>query len=255
MTDLLLSPSTYNWLAWIWIAVAAVTFVSLFRTTAPYGRHGRSGWGPRLPARWAWLLMESPALWWTGGLIWLAGVGGPALGLAALWLAHYTYRVLIYPLRLRRSSHPYPVVIAGMAFAFQLISGLLIASRLASPWGGYPSSWWLDPRFLVGVAIMLVGVGINHRADTILRQLSRISPDNYQIPHGFLYRWVSSPNYLGEIIEWIGWAIASWSLAGAAFAVWTFANLVPRAVAHHRWYQQHFDDYPAQRRAVLPGLL
>jgi hypothetical protein len=44
---------------------------------------------------------------------------------------------------------------------------------------------------------------------------------------------VSCPNYLGEILEWIGWAIATWSLAGWVFAIWTMANLAPRAFTNH----------------------
>jgi protein-S-isoprenylcysteine O-methyltransferase Ste14 len=67
-----------------------------------------------------------------------------------------------------------------------------------------------------------------------------------------MYRWVSCPNYLGEIIEWLGWAIATWSLPGLAFAVWVAANLIPRARAHHAWYQEHFSEYPPGRKALLP---
>jgi protein-S-isoprenylcysteine O-methyltransferase Ste14 len=70
-----------------------------------------------------------------------------------------------------------------------------------------------------------------------------------------MYRWVSCPNYFGEMLEWIGWAIATWSLAGSAFAIFTIANLLPRALANHRWYQTEFPDYPSDRRAVIPGLL
>ena len=66
---------------------------------------------------------------------------------------------------------------------------------------------------------------------------------------------MSSPNYLGEIIEWTGWAIATWSLAGTAFAVYTAANLASRAFANHRWYRDRFPDYPSDRRALVPFLL
>ena len=78
---------------------------------------------------------------------------------------------------------------------------------------------------------------------------------HYSIPHGGFYRYVSCPNYLGEIVEWIGWAILTWSLAGLAFAVFTIANLLPRALAIHRWYRKEFSDYPATRKAVIPFLL
>jgi len=33
------------------------------------------------------------------------------------------------------------------------------------------------------------------------------------------------------------------------------ANLVPRAMAHHRWYRETFKDYPEGRRALIPYLL
>ena len=57
-------------------------------------------------------------------------------------------------------------------------------------------------------------------------------------------------------MEWIGWAILTWSLAGVAFAVYTAANVGPRAFTNHRWYLEKFgDEYPKERRALIPFLL
>jgi len=92
-------------------------------------------------------------------------------------------------------------------------------------------------------------------ADAILVRLREPGGSRYRVPEGGLYRWVSCPNYLGEIVEWLGWAVATWSLPGLAFAVFTMANLVPRAMANHRWYRQEFPDYPETRRALIPGVL
>ena len=44
------------------------------------------------------------------------------------------------------------------------------------------------------------------------------------------------------------------AIAGLAFAVYTFANLAPRAIDHHTWYRQRFSDYPPERRALIPYL-
>lgn len=74
----------------------------------------------------------------------------------------------------------------------------------------------------------------------------------YQIPHGGMYELVSCPNYLGETIEWIGYAVTTGSIPGAAFAFYTFANLAPRAHQHHQWYKEKFSDYPANRKAYIP---
>ncbi|MDE0023959.1 MAG: hypothetical protein OXP69_06030 [Spirochaetaceae bacterium] len=40
-----------------------------------------------------------------------------------------------------------------------------------------------------------------------------------------------------------------------AFAMWTIANLVPRALWRHSWYRKACADYPRRRRALLPALL
>lgn len=99
-----------------------------------------------------------------------------------------------------------------------------------------------------------MGFVINRAADRTLRSLRGPGETGYKIPQGGLYRWISCPNYLGEIVEWVGWAIATWSLPGLLFAVWTAANLIPRARAHHIWYHEQFNNYPVERRALIPGL-
>jgi len=100
--------------------------------------------------------------------------------------------------------------------------------------------------------LFFAGFAINHHSDGILRQLRTLGETVYKIPRGGLFERVSCANYFGEIIEWCGWAIAIWSLPGLVFAVWTAANLVPRARAHHNWYPIQFPDYPPQRRALIP---
>jgi steroid 5-alpha reductase family enzyme len=96
---------------------------------------------------------------------------------------------------------------------------------------------------------------INIKSDDILFALRDDGSTGYKIPSGGLFEKVSCPNYLGEIIEWTGWAIATWSLAGATFAIWTVCNLAPRALAHHKWYKEEFEEYPENRKALVPFLL
>ncbi|MFM7990626.1 MAG: hypothetical protein ACKPKO_66025, partial [Candidatus Fonsibacter sp.] len=45
-------------------------------------------------------------------------------------------------------------------------------------------------------------------------------------------------NYFGECLEWLGFAIASWSLPALAFSWFTFANIGPRAYHHHLFYKE-----------------
>ncbi len=144
------------------------------------------------------------------------------------------------------------LAIALLGMLFNTGNGYLNGRWLFTLSGGYPISWLADPRFLLGLALFLAGLSVNTQADRALRQLRRPGESGYKIPQGGLFRWISCPNYLGEMIEWIGWAIATWSWPGLAFAVWVAANLVPRAQAHHRWYHEHFPDYPPERKALLP---
>jgi 3-oxo-5-alpha-steroid 4-dehydrogenase 1 len=32
-------------------------------------------------------------------------------------------------------------------------------------------------------------------------------------------------------------------------------NLLPRALSHHKWYNEEFDGYPPERKAVVPFVL
>ena len=52
---------------------------------------------------------------------------------------------------------------------------------------------------------------------------------------GGMFEYVSGGNYASEICEWAGFALAAGTLPAAAFALFTFCNLAPRAHHHHRW--------------------
>jgi protein-S-isoprenylcysteine O-methyltransferase Ste14 len=238
------------------MAVGVIVFVSLFFVNAPYGRHVRAGWGPTVPSRLGWMVMESPALLGFAAVYAVGrNAGQPApSALCALWLVHYTNRAIIFPRRLRDAQKPMPLSVVALAIVFNLINAYLNA-RAVSQLGAYPKAWLVDPRFVVGVVLFAAGMAVNVSSDNILLALRRPGEAGYRIPQGGLFRWVSMPSYLGELVEWAGWAVATWSLAGLSFLVFTFANLVPRAVANHRWYQGTFGDaYPQGRRAVFPFL-
>lgn len=239
-------------LVWSWFGVAAVTAISLFFLSAPYGRHAREGWGPPIQARWGWMIMELPAAL----TIAICFALRPPSSLVpwvmlAMWEVHYVNRSLIFPLRLRGGHKPMPIAIPAMAVFFNAINGYL-NGRALTVFASYDRSWFTDPRFVVGAVMMVLGFAINLRADATLRRLRAPGEAHYKIPRGGLYDYIASPNYFGEIIEWTGWAVLTWSLAGLSFAVWTAANLAPRAWTHHRWYRQQFPDYPRERRALIP---
>lgn len=234
--------------------LAVPTFAALLWTTAPYGRHVREGWGPTLPSRVGWILMECPTVLLFGA-VFFAGEHRfelVPLVLLAFWHLHYVHRTFVFPFRMRISGKRMSLSVVALGVLFNSINAYVNA-RWISGFGTYASSWLLDPRFLAGALVFLCGLAINLHADTVLISLRKPGESGYKIPRGGMYRWVSSPNYLGEIVEWLGWALMTWSLPGLAFAVYTTANLAPRAISNHRWYREKFPgEYPAERRALIP---
>lgn len=250
MTELAL----HGWLVRAWFLLALATFAVLFGIVAPYGRHARAGWGPTVPARLGWLVMEVPAV-----VVPLAtALGGQGSGLSwlllALWLVHYVHRAFVYPFRMRMSGRTMPLVIALLGAGTNIVVNYLIFRWHfgLGPLG--PSGPGDLLRVGIGGALFGVGMAINLHSDAALRRLRAPGEGGYRIPQEGAHRVVSCPNYLGEIVEWTGFAICAASPAAWAFLAWTVANLVPRARDHHRWYRTTFPDYPPDRRALLPWL-
>jgi 3-oxo-5-alpha-steroid 4-dehydrogenase 1 len=251
------SPALFQALLVGWLAVGAAVFVALLFVAAPYGRHGRPGWGPLVGASLGWTVMEAPAVVVMAWLFFTSerSTQPVAIAFLVLWEVHYAYRALVAPLRLAPGAAPMPVAVMGMGFLFNLVNGWLQGEWLFRSGPLRQADWLAGPAFLTGAALFVAGMVVNRRADAALRGLRPRGDAGYHVPRGELFELVSCPNYLGEIVEWGGWALATWSLAGLAFAFWTTANLLPRALAHHRWYRARFPDYPARRRAIVPWLL
>ncbi len=242
-------------LTWAIIALAPVTLVCLFLIAAPYGRHYRSGWGPGLSNRLGWLVMELPTVVVFLVVYWRGDSARQLLPLVflVLWQGHYVYRAFIFPFLIRGSSKPMPLVIVLLGFFFNC-QNAYVNARFISHFGTYPADWLHDPRFVVGVTFFVVGFAIHLKADQMLRTLRAPGDSGYRVPRGWLYEYVACPNYLGEIIQWFGFALATWSLPGLAFALYTLANLGPRALSNRAWYRERFKDYPLRRRALVPFL-
>ncbi len=243
----------FHWLNYGWLLVAPVVFLALLFVTAPYGRYHRGGWGPSFGGVAGWIVMELPALLALPLAFFLSGrAPGPAeVAFLAMWEAHYLHRTFVFPLRRRAYLEPVPVLIALFGVAFNVANGYLNGRWLGHFSPGYADAWLLDPRFLAGVAVFAAGMAINIHSDEVILDLRR-GGGGFQIPRRGVHRLVASPNYLGELLEWTGWALATWSLPGLTFAVWTFANLGPRARSHLRWYREKFPDYPSDRTGIIP---
>ncbi|MDE6342774.1 MAG: 3-oxo-5-alpha-steroid 4-dehydrogenase, partial [Muribaculaceae bacterium] len=149
-----------------------------------------------------------------------------------------------------------PLCIVMLGAIFNLVNAYLIGGWLfyVAPEGEYTPAWLADPRFVGGVVLFFAGMAVNLHSDHIIRHLRKPGDRRHYIPRGGMFRYVTSANYLGELMEWIGFAVLTWSLPGVIFALWTFANLGPRARSLHQRYIDEFgDEFRAlNRKYIIP---
>jgi 3-oxo-5-alpha-steroid 4-dehydrogenase 1 len=253
----MITSSAFNLLVYIWIGIAIVIFPVVIRIIAPYGRHTNSKWGPLINNRLGWILMESPALLFFACFFIFGTNHHSAIPwiFFTCWMIHYINRTIIFPFRLRTKGKKMPLAIVLMAFCFNLVNGFINGYYLGSLSGQYSLSWLADPRFIAGIILFFGGMCINMQSDNILIHLRKPGQTGYIIPDGGFFSYISCPNHFGEILEWSGFALMTWCLPGLAFAIWTVANLLPRALHHHKWYVSTFPGYPKNRKAVIPFIL
>ncbi|KAJ6884952.1 steroid 5-alpha-reductase DET2-like [Populus alba x Populus x berolinensis] len=218
----LLDQSFFHYSLLAYYLLGPPTFIALRFFQFPYGKHNRLGWGPTIPPPLAWFIMESPSI------------------LLPLILfpfgQHFTNPkalVLITSHQNTTTTIGFPLILTFNGFLTQALNTYIQARWVSHYKSDYDSDgglfWW---KFFGG----LVREG-----------------GGYKVPRGGWFELVTCPNYFGEIVEWLGWAVMTWSWAGFGFFLYTCSNLVPRACANHKWYLQKFaEDYPKNRKAVIP---
>lgn len=258
-TMLIFQPHFYYVVVGVMMILAVIVFFALQRITAGYGMMYTKQWGPTVGNRLGWVLMEAP-VFIVMLLLWLLSSrrGQPALVvMTLLFELHYFQRSFIFPMLIRGKGRM-PLTIILMGVTFNVINAYMIGGWFfyVSPANEYPVSWLYSPLFILGTLVFLTGMAINLQSDYIIRHLRKPGDTAHYIPKGGMFRYVTSANYFGEFTEWVGFAILSWSVGGAVFALWTFANLAPRARKIHQRYLSEFGDSYAvlKRRYILPFL-
>lgn len=237
--------------------IAVVVFVALFFVNAGYGKFYNKRWGPTLDNHFGWFLMEAPVFVAMLVLWWLSDRRTDYVRLVFLLLfeAHYFHRSFIFPLQLRGHNRM-PWAIVGMGALFNTLNAFMQGGWIfyISPADMYPASWLRSLPFIAGVVIFAAGMFINIQSDTIIRNLRQPGDTAHYLPKGGMFRYVAGANYLGEFMEWAGFALLTWSWAGAVFALWTFANLAPRAARTHDLYASEFPEEfdPQKVKRIIP---
>jgi len=229
----------------IMAVLAVAVFVSLYFVDAGYGKFYAPKWGPALDNRLGWILMEAPVFVVMLLLWWWSDRREDAVRLVFLLLfeLHYFHRSFIFPLLMRGRSRM-PVSIVLMGILFNTLNALMQGGWIFyfSPAEAYPASWLTSPQFLCGTLLFLAGMVVNIHSDAVIRHLRKPGDTAHYLPKEGMFHYVTSANYFGEFVEWVGFAVLTWSWSGAVFALWTFANLAPRAARIYDLYCQEFPD-------------
>ena len=247
----------FTYLQWGMLAMAVVVFVSLYFVTAGYGQFRTRQWGWSINNKIAWTLMEAP-VFFVMLIIWMNSTRQwalPQLVLFGLFQLHYFQRSFVFPWLMTGKSRM-PVAIMLMGITFNVINGVMQGGGLywfPNPDFAEGASYLLRWNAIAGIVLFLAGLGINWHSDHVIRNLRKPGDTKHYLPQRGMYRYVTSANYLGELMEWTGFALAAATPVAWLFPIWTAANLVPRAHAIHKKYRMEFgDEAVGQRKRVIP---
>lgn len=238
--------------------LALAVFVALFFVKAGYGMFTAPSWGFAIHNKAGWAIMEAPAFI-TMLLLWVrfgAPCTPPVFVFFLFFEAHYFQRTAVFPFLMRGKSLM-PLSVIAMGVVFNVVNALMQAEGLFHfpPANLYDEGWryFARPAAVAGTAVFVCGMIINLHSDYVIRNLRSPGDTRHYLPQKGLYRFVTSANYFGELVEWAGFALLTHSPAAWVFVWWTAANLAPRADSIHSRYIEEFGrDAVGKRRRLIP---
>lgn len=234
----------------LWIIIGLVIFPINLIYKAPYGRHTSKKWGISIDNKLGWIIMELPALLVCPAIYFYFKIDFDiSIMFICLWIIHYFNRTIIFPFRIKTKGKKMPLAIVLSAFFFNIVNGLINGYFLSKI-----NLQSVSIFLITGFLLFVLGLYINISSDNKLINLRKIKK-GYFVPKGGLFKYISCPNFFGEILEWFGFALMTFNIGSLSFFIWTCCNLIPRALAHHTWYKNKFNEYPKERKAILPFLI
>jgi len=239
-----------------------------------------------LPGKWAWFLMEIP-----GPLVILYCLATipPSLGLtvhdlswtnwtlAGMYITHYIYRAIAYPILQPTMSPIHALPFLGAA-AFNVINALSIGGWIAGYGPRHTVDDWAGALYRIEVGLVIWGwswLAVMFHDDD-LREIRRAAlrmqrekaekegkkiegvDKVYMIPKNGLFHFVLHAHYFCEWFEWLGfWVVGGLDFVPARnFLMNEVCTMLPRALGGRRWYIERFgEEKIGGRKAVIPGLL
>ena len=245
----------YELFLFVMTILAVIVFIALQFVDAGYGITIDKKWGVAINNKVAWFCMETPVFILMTVLCLCSrrmisfnlSTSFVPLIIFLFFQTHYLRRSLIFPFLLKGKS-TMPVTVMLMGVLFNLCNAFMQGGWLfyKSPENMYAIHWIWTPQFIIGTVIYFGGMALNIQSDRIIQKLRKDGSTKHYLPSEGLFKYVTGAHYLGELVEWIGFAVLTWSISGVVFALWTIANLVPRANAVYKRYRKMFGDETIQ---------
>ena len=206
--------AAFNLFLGVMSLIALIVFVALYFVKAGYGIFRTSSWGTAISNKLAWILMEAP-VFLVMCVMWMYSerrFEPVILTFFLFFQLHYFQRAFIFPLLLKGKSKM-PLAIMSMGILFNLLNGYMQGEWIfyLAPATMYQSDWFTSPYFIIGTLLFFTGMLVNWSSDYIIRHLRKPGDTRHYLPQKGMYRYVTSANYFGEIVEWAGWAILTCS--------------------------------------------
>ena len=256
------SEEVYFSVLWISYGVVALTVIGSIFVIAPYGKFGGSQTlGVELPSKVGWWLMEIMASVCFAFFYPLGKNSTKPVPIifAFLYAIHYANRGWYFPWAMRvapNSKTNFSFTVSASGILVTALHGYLNALWYSQHCSYLDWNWLFSPLCVFGLLLYQTSFWSTIYLEAIMRNLRDPNPRpgdaRYKIPRGYLFEYVSSPQYLTELLGFLGWAIMTWSPAGLFIFSISCANLIPRAIETHKWYRGKFEDYPAERKILIP---
>ena len=175
--------------------------------------------------------------------------------LAALFTLHFAKRELETLFVHRFGNDTMPILNIFKNSGYYWLFAFWIAYMTMHPQYTMPAS--VNRRYF-GVGLFVVCELLNLKAHLDLRNLRPAGTRIRRVPQGVLFQHVSCPNYLFEILSWVGFTLASQTVASAAFTLVGAAQMTLWAIQKHKRYRKEFDGkegrelYPKNRKILIP---
>ncbi|KAI1800958.1 3-oxo-5-alpha-steroid 4-dehydrogenase-domain-containing protein [Daldinia bambusicola] len=173
-------------------------------------------------------------------------------------VAHFVKRELetLFLHKFSANTMPFAYVFRN-SFFYWTFAGLLGGLEIYAPFSPAalsPDS--LSPLTVLGIALYLVGEIGNFDVHYYLAHLRKPGETARKIPRGHGFGLVTCPNYMFEIVAWLGVILVARSPSLALFIAVGSYFMYTWAWGKERAYRKQFPDkYKKKRSVILPGLL